>query len=90
MLKPIKPELRNKRVEGSGTGRWLPPVNVWPVFTAPKVLAMAVIQVKLLESVPDPVNCKECPMGALEGSITPMFVLVKPFAGPANAVKEPS
>ena len=39
---------------------------------------------------PVPESCKECPMGVVPGSETPISVEVIPSAGPPLAVKVPS
>ena len=48
------------------------------------------LQLKAFGPVPEPVNCRDSPIGVLPGSLTPMSVEVMPSAGPPTAVNVPS
>gem|GEM_PF-5266301 len=67
-----------------------PPLKVWPVLQAPKVCAADPAQVKWVYWLPLPVSCRDVPVAVLLLSLTGMFWLVRPAAGPPEAVMVPS
>ena len=67
-----------------------PPLKVWPWLQAPKVCAAEAVHVKCAYWLPVPVSCREVPGAVLLVSLTGMFWLVRPAAGPPAAVMVPS
>ena len=61
-----------------------------PAFTAPKLDAVAAVQVKESASKPSPLSWSETVLGSVPDCETPMSVLVNPAAGPPTALKLPS
>eukprot|EP00966_Prymnesium_polylepis_P328416 7384222-Prymnesium_polylepis.6 len=65
--------------------------NVWPVFGAPEVALIGPVHENSAFVLPDPTSCSEPVEAALELSVTPMSVDVRPctVVGPLAAVVVP-
>src|SRR5688500_15238863 len=74
----------------STVGAASPAPKFCPVLIAPKLPVAGALQGKSSYTWPAPLSRSDCPSASLPSSLTPMSVLVIPFAGPPTAVNDPS